>query len=142
MSTPIQYIKKENPTEEDINLVRNGLRTYNRKYWNDIKNNPFLIKIEVGNDNFIGGAFFYIFGNWLEIEYVWIEEIFRKKGIGKRLIEEVEKLAIKEGCKKSCLNTFDFQARYFYEKQGYKVVYIQESIPKDNIRYYMEKDLL
>ena len=142
MNIPIQYIKQENPTEDDINLVRNGLRAYNRKYWDDTKNHPFLIKINAGNESNIGGAFFYIFGNWLEIEYVWIEETFRKKGIGKKLIEEVEKLAIEEGCKKSCLNTFDFQARYFYEKQGYRVAYIQESIPKANTRYYMEKDLV
>jgi GNAT superfamily N-acetyltransferase len=138
----VQYIKKENPTEKEINIVRHGLRAYNRQYWGNTKNNPYLIKIQAEQGSVIGGAFFYVFGNWLEVEYVWIEETYRNKGIGKRLLKEVESIAKQEGCKKGCLNTFDFQARVFYEKQGYKIVYTQEQIPKENTRYYMEKELI
>ena len=141
MSIALKYINKENPSEDDINTIRNGLRTYNRKYWGDTKNVPYVIKIQAENESVIGGAFFYVFGNWLELEYVWIEEAYRHRGIGKRLVEKVEIVAIEEGCKKSCLNTFDFQARYFYEKLGYRVEYIKEHIPIENTRYYMEKEL-
>ena len=73
MSIALQYIKKENPSENDINTIRNGLRTYNRKYWGDTKNIPYVIKIQAENESVIGGAFFYVFGNWLEL---WTSSVF------------------------------------------------------------------
>ena len=141
MAERISFVQKENPAEEDINIIRNGLRTFNRKNWGNIGLKQYTIHIKNEENNNVGGSYFYIFGNWLEIEYVWIEEPYRKKGIGKRLLSEVEKIGKREGCTASCLNTLEFQAKPFYEKNGYRVVYTQKSIPASITKYYMEKEL-
>ena len=48
-------------------------------------------------------------------------EALRGQGLGSRLLLAAEDLAVSRGCRGSCLGTFDFQARTFYERHGYAV---------------------
>lgn len=64
-----------------------------------------------------------IHGNWLEIDYLWVEKGLRKTGIGSQLLQEAESEAKRRGCKYCFLNTFGFQAPNFYMKYGYKEVF-------------------
>jgi len=41
----------------------------------------------------------------------------------------------------SFLTTFGFQAKPFYEKHGYQVVYEQKNYPRTGSKYFMEKRL-
>jgi len=45
------------------------------------------------------------------------------------------------GCRISHLDTFDFQAKGFYEKLGYTVFGVLEDCPEGHNRYYMSKKL-
>lgn len=80
-------------------------------------------------------------GQWMELDFFWIREDLRGKGLGIQFMEHFEALARELGCRKIALNTFSFQARPFYEKLGFRVVYTQENYPVTNTRYFMEKDL-
>ena len=57
-------------------------------------------------------------GTILSIESVWVAENYRGQGIAARLLKEVEEEAKAAGCYMAQLDTFDFQAPGFYEKQG------------------------
>lgn len=57
------------------------------------------------------------------------------------LLEEVENDAKSKGAKLIHLDTFDFQAKEFYEKQGYIVFGILENCPEKHYRYYLKKVL-
>ena len=46
-----------------------------------------------------------------------------------------------KGAKLIHLDTFDFQAKEFYEKQGYIVFGILENCPEKHYRYYLKKVL-
>jgi len=50
---------------------------------------------------------------------LWVAD--RGKGIGGALLKEAEDLARRRHKKGVWLDTFEFQARGFYEKQGYKI---------------------
>ena len=56
-------------------------------------------------------------------------------------LEEVENDAKSKGAKLIHLDTFDFQAKEFYEKQGYIVFGILENCPEKHYRYYLKKVL-
>jgi GNAT superfamily N-acetyltransferase len=84
---------------------------------------------------------FTVCGQWLNIHFLWVHESERGKDIGTRLLVEAEKKGKEAGCKRAYLNTFSFQARPFYEKHGYKVVYTQKNYPITNEKYHMEKNL-
>ena len=62
-----------------------------------------------------------------------------KKKLGSLLLEEVENDAKSKGAKLIHLDTFDFQAKEFYEKQGYIVFGILENCPEKHYRYYLKK---
>jgi GNAT superfamily N-acetyltransferase len=80
--------------------------------------------------------------NWgiLEIELLVVFEPYRHQGIASMLLRYVEKIARDHHCHIAHLDTFDFQAKDFYLKQGYSIFGILENTPKGHSRYYMKKE--
>ena len=81
--------------------------------------------------------------NWgiLHVELLYVYEDHRGHGIASALLEHVEKIAKANECHLGFLDTFDFQAKDFYLKHGYKIFGVLENAPKGHNRYYMKKDL-
>lgn len=131
---------KENPTEDDINHVRHRLQDYNGPFWEVEERYKYVISL-TDEDKYVGGVVFTIFGEWVEIDYFWVDPEQRGKGYGKKILTELERYSTSKGCKMCFLNTFSFQAKPFYEKNGYKIVYTQKNFPITNERYFMEKKL-
>ena len=73
------------------------------------------------------------------IDTLWVDEKYRDKGLGSKLLAEVEKSAKEKGCYLIHLDTFDFQAKEFYEKQGYSLFGTLEDCPKSHCRFYLKK---
>ena len=77
---------------------------------------------------------------WLYVDDMWIHEYLRGQGVGRELMRQVEEAARGDGCRHAYLQTFDFQARDFYEKLGYRVVGQLDDYPPGQIFYWMRKD--
>ena len=75
------------------------------------------------------------------IDTLWVDSEYRGKGVGARLLSEIEESAKAKGCYLIHLDTFDFQAKAFYEKQGYITFGVLDDCPKGHCRYYMKKAL-
>ena len=97
-------------------------------------------KITDDNGNIIAGCV-AIMNCWnvAYIDTLWVDSKYRGKGLGARLLAEIEKTAKAKGCYLIHLDTFDFQAKEFYEKQGYEVFGVLEDCPKGHCRYYLKK---
>ena len=65
----------------------------------------------------------------------------QKAKLGSKLLREVESEIREKGCTIIHLDTFDWQARGFYEKNGYSVFGTLEDCPKGHCSYYMKKVL-
>ena len=77
-----------------------------------------------------------------DLDILWVEEKYRKQGIGSALICRAERAAREKGCRFMTLGTFDFQARPLYEKFGFTVCGIIEDCPtKGHTHYDMIKQL-
>ena len=81
------------------------------------------------------------FGNWLCIQFLFVSEQFRVKGIRSKLLEAAEKEAMRRGCKYAFVDTFSFQALAFYKKYGYREVFFLEEYPYTGKRHYFTKEL-
>jgi GNAT superfamily N-acetyltransferase len=77
--------------------------------------------------------------NILYIDILYVEDAHRGKGYGKLLIDRAESEARQLGGYISHLDTFDWQAKEFYEHLGYEVFGILENCPRGHNRYYMKK---
>lgn len=94
------------------------------------------------NDNIIAGCLAKIYcWNVIYIDILWVDEKYRKCGLGKILLTEIEKIALEENCSLIHLDTFDFQAKDFYIKQGYEIFGVLEDCPESHCRYYLKKNL-
>ena len=77
--------------------------------------------------------------NILYIDILYVEDAHRGKGYGKLLLDKAESEARQLDGYMSHLDTFDWQAKEFYEHLGYEVFGILENCPRGHNRYYMKK---
>ncbi|MBQ7919681.1 MAG: GNAT family N-acetyltransferase [Lachnospiraceae bacterium] len=99
-------------------------------------------KIVDENNEIIAGCLAKMYcWNVIYIDILWVDEKYRKCGLGTRLLNEIEKNALEENCSLIHLDTFDFQAKDFYTKHGYKVFGVLEDCPANHCRYYLKKKL-
>jgi len=83
----------------------------------------------------------YTYADWMHIDILWVEESFRNKNNGSRILKMAENEAVKRGCKHVDLDTFSFQAK-FYGKNGYTLFATLDNWCQKGIRkYFMKKDL-
>jgi GNAT superfamily N-acetyltransferase len=103
---------------------------------------PLHVMLKDGTGQTVGGLSARIYWDWLLISDLFVPRHLRGQGIGASLLETAETIAIDRGAKHSYLTTFEFQARGFYEKYGYRVVGALEGYPPGTTYYWMRKDLL
>lgn len=77
--------------------------------------------------------------NVVYVDTLWVDPNYRERKIGKSLLKNVETEAKSNGAKLIHLDTFDFQAKEFYEKQGYVVFGKLDDCPANHCRYFMKK---
>jgi ribosomal protein S18 acetylase RimI-like enzyme len=81
---------------------------------------PLALAIHDG-DRLVAGLTGATVWTWLSIDILWVSPELRSQHCGRRLVNEAETIARSRGCLHARLDTFDFQARSFYEQLGYRV---------------------
>lgn len=92
-------------------------------------------------ENLIGGAVGFVKYDWYYLDLLYVEESYRKHGIGSQLIKKIEDFANKSKLTGIRLETWDFQAKGFYEKNGYVVFGKIENCPPGITEYHLKKEL-
>ncbi|WP_172385013.1 N-acetyltransferase [Streptomyces sp. MNP-20] len=94
------------------------------------------------DDVLVGGLSGHTWAGWLHVGLLWVAPGARGAGLGARLLARAEAVALAErGCLNSRLETWDFQAPVFYEKQGYAVVCAIPDYPEGVTEYTLTKRL-
>ena len=120
-------LKLENIESKRTQELANLIRAYNRSNREPSKSEPLNIYLEDEQGNLVAGMVAETFGNWLEIEYLYVSDDLRESK--------------ERGCKYSFVDTFNFQAPKFYKKHGYKEVFALKKYPYTGERYYYTKEL-
>lgn len=97
-----------------------------------------LIRDDAGE--IVGGLIASTYWGWLEVDTLWVGERLRRLGYGRTLLRMAEAEARARGCVHVMLTTYSFQAREFYEKEGYRVVGEMTDYPPGESYYWMRKD--
>lgn len=90
----------------------------------------------------MGGLLGAIWGGWLHITFLWVDEAERGKGWATKLMDEAEAYAIERKCHSVELDTHSFQARPFYERRGYEVFGTLDDYPKGHKKFFLRKKLV
>lgn len=135
------HIQLENTESQKSQKIGNLIRSYNRSKREAAESEPLNLYIEDENGQLMADLVAETFGNWLEIEYLFVKENLRGQGIGSQLLQQAESEAKKRNCRFAFVNTYQFQAPAFYQKYGYKEVFTLKDYPYTGQRHYYQKDL-
>ena len=92
--------------------------------------------------NVVGGIYADLYHwNILYICILFVAEAHRNKNLGSILLTQVEEKARSMGSTLSHVETYDFQAKDFYIKQGYEICGVLDDCPPGHKRYYLKKNL-
>ncbi|QIG80603.1 GNAT family N-acetyltransferase [Stakelama tenebrarum] len=129
----------EAPDARHREAVLAPLRAYNVARAGDGGFRPVAILLRDADNSDRGGLWGTIGYDWLFVELLVVPESARGQGIGARLMARAEAIARADGCVGIRLDTFEFQARGFYEKLGFELYGTIEDHPVGSRRYFLKK---
>lgn len=88
-----------------------------------------------------GGAWGTAMLGWLQVEGMVVVPALRGHGLGSRLLRDLEQAAANAGCHAAWVDTFEFQARGFYEKLGYARFGTLDDFPLGSHRHFLYRRL-
>jgi GNAT superfamily N-acetyltransferase len=127
------------PADEAI--VVHGLLAFNEARLGRADERPVKFVARDSAGVVVGGILGHTRWRWLYIAKLWVDDGARGQGLGTRLLAAAEDLARSRGCTDVSLDTFDYQARPFYEKLGYELFGTLEGYPPGSRQYYLRKRL-
>jgi len=131
----------QNPEQELIDYLDKKIADFNWANWEVQERKPLAVQIKNEQGEVIAGAAGRSFGNWLQLSTLWVSENLRDQDMGSQILKSFEEAGKQRGCKTCLLDTLNFQAMPFYEKQGYKTQWTQQDYPKTGCKYFMIKTL-
>jgi GNAT superfamily N-acetyltransferase len=87
----------------------------------------------------IGGLWGRTVYDWLFVEFLFVPEHLRGRGLGATILRTAEETAVARGCIGVCLDTFDFNAPGFYRKLGYEEFASLDSPRRGFQRHFFRK---
>lgn len=116
-------------------LLIKDFREYNRNFFGEYKLENFAFYINDDTSEMIAGLYGFILEKYsiIRIEFLLVKNEYRRKGLGKMLLEKLEQYAISKNCMQIQVSTMEFQGPLFYKKMGYECI---GTIPK----WFCEKD--
>jgi GNAT superfamily N-acetyltransferase len=140
----VEYESTLDPSDEITGTINRGLHAYNTaNLGEDVIYNYARVAVVARDEKgqIVGGIHGELVWQWLYIQALWVDEVYRGQGIGTRLLERIESLAVSKGFCNCHLETTDFQALTFYEKNGYTIFGQLEGKPQGTTWYYVKKEL-
>ncbi|MGE9553169.1 GNAT family N-acetyltransferase [Erwinia amylovora] len=129
----------ENPTHTQKDAITDALWEHNADY-HPVKIEQFSLEF-VDESTLCGGLIAQTWWGALEVQYLWVAEARRGVGLGKSLMLQAEEIARERGCHMSYVDTFDFQAKGFYQKLGYEEYGSLKGYAHKFRRFYLAKEL-
>lgn len=130
-------------SEADVRAVRVGLLAFNVEHvGRDPQSASVNLFLRNRSGEVVGGLLGGWRWGWLYIDKLWIQDSYRRRGDGSRLLQAAEIEAVAAGCTDAVLETFSFQARSFYERHGYQVYATLEGFPPGHRQLFFHKRLI
>ena len=123
-------------------IAKQKIIEFNALHWDASLRQPLGLKQLGPKGELLAALAGRTFGNWFYLESFWLDESLRQRGIGRAMLAEAEAIARDRGCRYVILDTLNFQARPFYQRQGYCLQWTQSDYPfAGGEKYYMTKTL-
>lgn len=137
----MKYSISDDMTKEEAVFVRTKLTEFADPFTGPRNYRTFGIVLRSEDGDVAGGLTADVIWTWLRVDVLWISDSLRNKGYGNSLMDAAEKKGIEMGCKFAMLDTFEFEAREFYEARGYSVMSQTDNFPEGHTHFHLSKPL-
>lgn len=129
------------PEPGDIDVIGRSLTAFNDADVGPSERRPLavLLRNEVGD--IVAGISGYTAWGWLYVQWLWVAEGQRGRGLAGRMLEQAEAEARGRGCHGAYIDTFNPQALKTYQRAGYTVFGSLPDFPKGRTRSFLSKPL-
>jgi GNAT superfamily N-acetyltransferase len=127
------------PSPDDERVVREGLLAFNEPFIGPPNEQPLAVFARDGAGRVVGGLLGHTKWRWCFVAKLWLAPEHRGGGAGARLLAAAEAEAWARDCLGVYLDTFEYQALPFYQKQGYELFGTLEGYPPGFRQYYVRK---
>jgi GNAT superfamily N-acetyltransferase len=134
-------LKVEDPRPHDAGEIAERLIAFNRKSVGRPDPQRYVVTLREEDGALRGGIEAILHWDVVFIDTFWIDEDLRGRKLGAQLIAAAEAEALRRGAAVAYLDTFSWQARPFYEKQGYVVFGTLPYGAGKHERFFMTKRL-
>ena len=129
-------------TEEQAEEIESRLSEFDEKYLTYRMDGSIRIGIEEDGKLIAGLDACITAFRILYVSTVFVDEAYRRKGYGARLIREMEKRAAAMGVNTIRLDTFNWQGKDFYEAMGYTAAGHYENAGDGYSEYFFVKRIM
>ncbi|MBQ5951607.1 MAG: GNAT family N-acetyltransferase [Lachnospiraceae bacterium] len=123
----------------DADVIQNGIDSYSKAYEEDCENVDFDWKLVDKDGRFVAGMIADADkGACGYVVAVFVEDAFRRRGLGTYLLQEAEKLAKENGASMILTNAGDWNVGFF-RKNGYRLRGELKDVPRGHDFYELYK---
>ncbi|MEG8023104.1 GNAT family N-acetyltransferase [Sphingomonas aerolata] len=135
----LSIVIPNNPSDADREAVLKPLLAYNTARVGDPRFHPVAILLADETGNHVGGLWGKCAYDWLFVDLLAVPEEHRGENYGRTLMKQAEEIARANGCVGIWLDTYEFQARGFYEKLGFEVFGTLDDHPVGQKKFFLRK---
>ena len=138
---PLQWSIDHHPSDHAIHALRHELITYNIATAAIDTSRDVAVWLRDAHGRLLGGVVGTIWGQCVEIPYLWVHPGLRGQGYGRQLLQTLEQEARAQQCHAAILETYSFQAPGFYQRLGYEVFGVIDGYPQGYQKVFLKKRL-
>ena len=128
-------------SDADARAVERGLLAFNEARIGPSQEQAVRFVVRDADGEVVAGVLGVTRWRWLYVAKLWVAESQRGRQLGTRLMDAAEAAARARGCTHAYVDTFEYQARPFYEKRGYRLFGTLEGYPPGYRQFYLTKAL-
>ena len=114
----LEWIIEDSPAPADVERLAGYVTAHGRRLAKEGAALPVACFVRAGAD-IVAGASGRTEFRRLFILYLWVDAALRGKGLGSRLLQELEARAIGRGCVDSLIETLSDEVASLYRRRGY-----------------------
>jgi ribosomal protein S18 acetylase RimI-like enzyme len=127
------------PSAQDIDFLYQGIYEEALRKKGMRPNQPFGFFLKDDNGQTVGGLNGFCYYGCLYMDQLYIAEPYRGQGWGTKLVKMAESFGAEQKCTIFTVTTMDWEARSFYEKLGYVVIFTMTGYENDSKMYVLRK---
>jgi ribosomal protein S18 acetylase RimI-like enzyme len=141
MRGEVHLSSEPNAPPDQVARIIDAVNRWNMDVTGDRDYRPVAIFLRDDAGEVRGGVTGGVWGGWLHVVGLWVDEPLRGLGLGRDLILAAEAEARAIGARHAFLETHTFQAPELYRRLGYVPFGELEDYPPGERQLFMRKDL-